>query len=511
MTQGRYESSAQAYRHRVRKRRGLLTAGVLTLFAAVASLPSAGAQVGGQAELATATTELATATINSSEALTRRVEPRDAQATVELIASADTARLAHLEEAFESLASRVSPSVVSISVAYRSLPDDEQALRGPALHGQALEAALAERARTAGTGFCIDRDGYILTSEHVISGAQSIWVTTDNGRVFPAMVVGSDPRQDIAVLKVPVQLQPVEVSDKPTRRGQWALVLGNPVGLATAGDLCLSVGVVSATERALPRLSTRENRDYHNLIQMTAEVNPGNSGGPVMGLDGKVIGMVAAVVLPQKVTDGIGFALPLDESLLAKIADLKAGRSVRYGFLGVSVMEPTEVQRVAGRVDNGGVVVTDVGLRTPADGSLRVGDLVTRFGDHAVAGAEEFMGMVGSAVPDVPVVVEFRRGGELLAATVLPSERLMPGPAVSRDTQRLRWRGMMLGMAPDGVVRVIDIDPSDPRLPTDIRPGQIIHSIAGTTVRDLPMLQTLLHITPDEQLTIDPELVAMDR
>ena len=92
------------------------------------------------------------------------------------------------------------------------------------------------------------------------------------------------------------------------KRGQWALTLGNPYGLATGGELAMSVGVVSATNRSLPRLSAQENRLYTNLIQTTAEINPGNSGGPLFDLEGRVIGVNAAVVLPQKNTNGIGFA-----------------------------------------------------------------------------------------------------------------------------------------------------------------------------------------------------------
>ncbi len=115
------------------------------------------------------------------------------------------------------------------------------------------------------------------------------------------------------------------------------LTLGNPYGLATGGEMAMSVGVVSATNRSLNRLSAQENRLYTNLIQTTAEINPGNSGGPLFDLEGRVIGVNAAVVLPQKNTNGIGFAFAVNDELLRKVAHMKAGEPVQHAYLGVSV------------------------------------------------------------------------------------------------------------------------------------------------------------------------------
>jgi hypothetical protein len=146
----------------------------------------------------------------------------------------------------------------------------------------------------------------------VVGRASQIWVTTDDRKVYPAVVVGSDPRSDLAVLKIPARgLRPVTFATGPVRRGQWTMAIGNPYGLAGDGELAVSVGVVSAVGRSLPKLSGKEDRLYQDLIQTTAQINPGNSGGPLFDLAGHVIGVNCAVILPVKQTNGIGFALPM--------------------------------------------------------------------------------------------------------------------------------------------------------------------------------------------------------
>src|SRR5205823_7464253 len=125
--------------------------------------------------------------------------------------------------------------------------------------------------------------------------------------------------------------------------------LGKPYGMAAGGEMAMSVGIVSALDRKLSGLSSREDRNYTNLIQTTAEINPGNSGGPLFNLQGEVIGINTAVVLPQKQTNGIGFAIPITPRVLEEIQALKEGREIVYGYLGVSVSTPgSQKRRAAG-------------------------------------------------------------------------------------------------------------------------------------------------------------------
>jgi S1-C subfamily serine protease len=233
------------------------------------------------------------------------------------VQAVSTLDLTGLQSQFGVVADRVAPSVVAISASCTPITGDE-VLRTESLNPQKLDAFLSKTTRTVGTGFFIDADGFILTNEHVICEAEQLWVTTDDRKVYPAIVIGSDPRSDLAILKIPASGVKVASLAKPgvVKRGQWTIAIGNPYGMAAEGEMAMSVGVVSATERSLPKLSQKEGRLYSNLIQTTAEIYPGNSGGPLFNLAGEVIGINTAVILPQKQTNGIGFAIPITEDML---------------------------------------------------------------------------------------------------------------------------------------------------------------------------------------------------
>ena len=272
-----------------------------------------------------------------------------------------------LEKRFEDVAERLSPSVVAISATDARVEADD-ALRSNRINPEKLAALLEPVDRTVGTGFIVDSDGYIVTNDHVVASTDHIWVTTDDHHVYPAIVVGSDPRADLAVLKIPAtNLPAVHFSDAAPRRGQWTVALGNPYGLAGSGGMSVSVGVVSATGRSLPKLSSKEDRLYTDLIQTTAQINPGNSGGPLFDVHGNVIGINAAVILPQKLTNGIGFAIPVTARVRHVIQDLKEGREIVYGWLGVRVTSPTPLEcKQAGLPVEGGAKIELIEPDSPA-------------------------------------------------------------------------------------------------------------------------------------------------
>ena len=415
--------------------------------------------------------------------------PAPAQDALPLTSRSDTVDLLGLEQSFRNVARTVTPGVVAITAAAEPAPADLDASRSSQLTGDLLDELLHSVPRVVGTGFCVDADGFVVTNEHVVRGATQLYVTTDDGRTFPALVVGTDPRSDLAVLKVPTTLPAVKLAPAGTLyRGQWTLAVGNPIGLAGRGNLCLSVGVVSAVGRELPRLSEREGRLYTNLIQTTAEVNPGNSGGPLFDLHGRVVGVVTAVVLPQDQTNGLGFAMPLDEAMRAKIDRLKQGRPVAHGFLGVTVAE----------VRDGGVRVSGVGEQTPADGLLRAGDVLLRLDGQAIDSPAAFVRLVSDAptTRDVPVALQ-RDGGEISVNVRLrPREDLVAG--VDLSGQRLRWRGATLAVAAKGGVRVCDLDPQSPLAAAGLTVGSVIADVAGRPVGDLVALQRVIDETPAE-------------
>src|SRR5262245_14732882 len=422
--------------------------------------------------------------------------------------------LNRLQEQFRVLADTLSPSVVSISVA-ATASDSDDALRSESMNGERLELALSKTTRTVGTGFVLDRDGYILTNEHVIADAAQIWVTSDSGTVWPAVVIGSDPRADVAVLKVPVtDLKPVTfAAPGSVKRGSWTIALGNPIGLAGAGSMSMSVGIVSATDRSLTKLNSQEQRLYTGLIQTTAEINLGNSGGPLFNIDGKVIGISTAVILPQKGTNGIGFAVPVNDELMAKVRDLREGREIVYGYLGARVSTPTVRQRrAAGAPDGVGVTIEDVEVDSPGHGLLCPGDIVLAIDDHAVTHSDEFVRVVGSSSVVRPTKYSVRRDGETINVAVQLRQRQLPSVAVNRASQRIRWRGMLLGPIPanwkgedparagQGLL-VIGIN-SDAR-DQGVRVGAIISSVAGKAVSSVTELQAIINDTAPELCRIE--------
>ena len=415
--------------------------------------------------------------------------PATAQEALPLTSQSDTVDLLGLEQSFRNVARTVTPGVVAITAAADPAPATVGDLRSSQLTAAVLDDLLHSAPRIVGTGFCVDADGFVVTNEHVVRDARQLYVTTDDGRTFPALVVGTDPRSDLAVLKVPTTLPPLAfAAPGTTYRGQWTVAVGNPIGLAGGGNLCMSVGVVSALGRELPRLSEREGRLYTNLIQTTAEVNPGNSGGPLFDLHGKVIGVVTAVVLPQEQTNGIGFAMPADEAMRAKIEQLKRGRPVTHGFLGVSVAE----------VRDGGVRVTGVGDAAPANNLLRVGDVLLRLDGQAIDSPAALVRLVSDASTTRDLPIALRRDGAELAVSVRlrPREDLTAGVDVTG--QRLRWRGATLAVAANGGVRVCALEADSPLAAAGLGVGSVIADVAGRPVRDLVALQRVIDETPVE-------------
>lgn len=440
-------------------------------------------------------------------------QARTAAAQIE---PSDTLELAGLQEKFEAVAKRVSPAVVAISATEENVSADA-ALRTENVNPDKLAKLLDAADRTVGTGFIVDSDGYIATNDHVVAKAQQLWVTTDDRKVYPAIVVGSDPRADLAVLKIPAKgLPAVTFATQPARRGQWTIAIGNPYGLSSEGSMCVSVGVVSAVGRSLPKLSGKEDRLYSDLIQTTAQINPGNSGGPLFNLDGRVIGINTAVILPQKSTNGIGFAIPATERFSQIVADLKQGREIVYGFLGVKANTPSAVERRdAGLSDECGALIETVDAGSPADEArLRQGDIIAQFNGVRVEDSDQFIRVIGAAPVGPKVKAVVYRKGNMQVLEVALKRRESAGRPVTRESQRFRWRGMLLGPIPsnwepgaarpaNGVMVIgLEADSAAAKA-SGVTPGAIITHIGGQEVADVPSLQRLLNELPQDKWTIE--------
>jgi len=283
-----------------------------------------------------------------------------------------------MEEAFSAVAGRVMPAVVNVSTVPKrtASPAPDEADRFKEFFGEEFFERYFRRrprddTRASGSGVIVDGNGYILTNNHVIENAQDIVVRLSDARKFTAKLVGSDPKTDLAVLKVEAAtpLPVAELGDSDALRvGQWAIAIGNPFGL----DRTVTVGIISATARTRVGVTT-----YENFIQTDASINPGNSGGPLLNLDGRVIGVNTAIVASGQ---GIGFSIPINMAREVMRQLITSGRVVR-GWLGVVIQDLNDQLAASfGAREKEGVLVADVMRGGPAEsGGLRVGDIIVEF------------------------------------------------------------------------------------------------------------------------------------
>jgi serine protease Do len=339
--------------------------------------------------------------------------------------------------------------------------------------------------RSLGSGFIIDREGYIITNNHVIEGASEIRVRLSTQREFEAEVVGRDSKTDLALIKVKsFQDLPVEElgdSDK-LEIGEWVMAIGNPFGLSHT----VTVGIVSAKGRVIG------SGPYDDFIQTDASINPGNSGGPLFNMNGEVVGINTAIVATGQ---GIGFAIPIN---VAKeiIPQLKKKGKVTRGGIGVYVQKLTpDLAKSFGLEQSKGALVADVIPGSAAEaGGIRRGDVITKFNGKEIDEMNELPRIVASTPVGKEVeVVILREGkpmtlklkvGELkdeAAAPTLEKTKLELGMSVQEITpeiaQQLRLRESM------GVV-VSQVEPGGTADEAGIERGDVIREVNGYLIRN---------------------------
>jgi len=331
------------------------------------------------------------------------------------------ADLDSLEQAFVELARKVSPSVVAIETECHQKPASESAAGG------------RKRIPMVGSGVVIDAAGLILTNDHVIRDGDKIFVTIDGGDRFQAQVVSRDQRSDLAVISIKAQdLVPGEFGDLgEVSVGQWALAMGNPFGTARDGRLGLSYGIVSALGKSLHALEENGKKYYGNLIQTTADINPGNSGGPLFNIKGQVIGINTAIETKSGVSEGLGFAVPISSRTKCIIETLARGEEVKYGFLGVNIMnlDPQSL-KVVSEANRWGVQVTRVFEDSPAwMAKIQEDDLILEFDSTFIKNTDHLIRVVGATPVGVTVpIVVYRQNHQLvLDVTISEREQILVG------------------------------------------------------------------------------------
>ncbi|WP_238380927.1 Do family serine endopeptidase [Alkalilacustris brevis] len=396
---------------------------------------------------------------------------------------------------FADLAETVSPTVVNITTSTTVASPTDQMPQMP--EGSPFEDFFRDffdrmpdgnrpprRSQALGSGFVISEDGYIVTNNHVIEDADEIRVEFFSGLQLDAVLVGTDPQTDIALLKVEHDevLPHVPFGDSEgSRVGDWVIAVGNPLGQGFS----VSAGIISAKGRVL-------QGGYDDYIQTDAAINRGNSGGPLFNMDGEVIGVNTAILSPTGGSIGIGFAM--SSAVVMRVVDqLKEFGETRRGWIGVRIQDVTpEIAEAIGLDEARGALVTDVPDGPSREAGVQAGDVIVTFDGTEVADTRDLVRKVGdSAAGSVIEMVVFREGEEVALTVTLGQRELAeaaspdtaPSPAEPQSAEIL---GMMLEPLTDALreelglssgtagLAVTDVDELSEAWSKGLRPGDII-------------------------------------
>jgi serine protease Do len=344
-----------------------------------------------------------------------------------------------------------------------------------------------------GSGFFISADGYAVTNNHVVEGADKVEVTTDAGKTYTAKVIGTDPRTDLALIKVEggSDFPFAKLSPGKARIGDWVLAVGNPFGLGGT----VTAGIVSASGRDIG------NGPYDDFIQIDAPVNKGNSGGPAFDMQGNVIGVNTAIYSPSGGSIGIAFSIPAS-TVQSVVAQLKDKGSVSRGWIGVQIQPVTQdIADSLGLKKAEGALVAEPQVDGPAaKAGIQSGDVITAVNGTTVKDARELARTIGSFAPgnSIKLTVLHKGQDKVVDLTLgkLPSEKEARADFDHRDRGRYsRGSGVpylgltvapaasVAGAGKDGVV-VTDVDPNSAAAERGFKEGDVILEVAGKSVGD---------------------------
>jgi serine protease Do len=416
------------------------------------------------------------------------------------------------ELSFANLIEKVRPAVVSVKVkventammdestdsnSFQNSPDSnpfEQFFKrfgGNGMPGNIRPQRQFSQA--VGSGFFISSDGLIVTNNHVIDHSAEVTVTTDDGKILTAKIVGRDPKTDLALLKVtdPGTYPYVSFAKSSPRVGDWVVAMGNPFGLGGTA----TAGIVSARGRDIGA------GPYDDFLQIDAPVNKGNSGGPTFNSNGEVVGVNTAIFSPSGGSVGIAFDIP-SEAASPVITALRDKGEVVRGYIGVQIQAVTpELAESFGLKNIKGALVAESQKNTPAaEAGVKAGDVITAVDGEAVAGPKELSRKIGSMRPNDTVKLDIIRDGKQQTINVklaeLPNEK--SAKADSEDVRSGATFGLQLAPAKDvGAgntgVAVVSVDPAGLGADQGIREGDVILEVAGKPVSDPGQVKAALN------------------
>jgi serine protease Do len=452
------------------------------------------------------------------------------------LSDATTAPARELSRAFEAVAARVKPAVVSVysekTVKLRGddggLPFGDDFFRqffgpgGPGGSGDPRHRPAPREYRVPqhgmGSGMIVDTDGHILTNYHVVSDVDKVKIQLADKRQFDAEVVGTDQKSDMAIIKikgrVPKDLPTVTLGDSDALQvGDWVLAIGAPFGLTQT----VTAGIISATGRGDVGVA-----DYEDFLQTDAAINPGNSGGPLVDMSGFVIGINTAIATSIGQYAGVGFAIPSD-MVKRVMPTLVKGESVTRGFLGVSIQDVTA--ELAGKfhlAGTEGALVSQISAGSPAENAgFHVGDVILKYRGKAVTDTRELRNLVAATDPGTKADVTILRDGVEKTLTVSVGKLSADEVASSKEsggTEGDEATGLdrfglsvqplttdlaqQLGYEGQQGVLVASVDPGGPAASARLQPGDLIVEVDRAPVRSVEQLRKKLEKAKDNALLL---------
>ena len=414
---------------------------------------------------------------------------------------------------FSELSEKLSPTVVNVRVTKVEKVgfNHHQMPEGP--FGEFFERFFkhmpqqpeGRRSQGAGSGVIINPDGTILTNNHVVEDAKEVIVTLTDKKEYKAMVVGRDPKTDLAVLKIESDgsLPAAAMGDSEDLKvGDWVVAIGNPFGLSHT----VTSGIVSAKGRVIGA------GPYDDFIQTDASINPGNSGGPLFNMKGEVIGINTAII---PFGQGIGFAIPVNTAK-PLIPQLVSTGKVTRSYLGVNIQTITPDLAKAMKLDEAsGALVADVTSGSPADkAGIRRGDVIMSYDKKDVTDSHDLPAMVAATPVGQKVSVKVNRNGKVKKLTVktgrLPSDdtelEASASPAKGKWGLQLQELNPQLaehlGLKTDEGLVVVGVSPDSPAADAGIRQGDVILEVNRKPVETIEQAKKHLRATQDENSTL---------
>jgi len=407
------------------------------------------------------------------------------------VTASKSAELSSTKADFVELAKKLNPTVVNVFtshiIKYKGMPKgayrDDMFRMFEQFFGRELEAPREQKTNSLGSGFIINKDGYIITNNHVIDGADKISVKLFDGKEYSAKLIGFDEETDVAVIKIDVKndLPFAYLGDSSkTQVGEWAVAIGNPLGHSNT----VTAGIVSAKGRLMPEVSF-----YNDFIQTDAAINPGNSGGPLVNVNGEVIGIntainrIAGTSMGAIPIEGIGFAIPIN-NVKTVLQSLVKGEKVTHKntWLGVALSDINESLTKNLKLDDNveGALVTEVMPNSPAlKAGIAVYDVITSFDGTAIKSAGEFVLAIKRAVPGKTYNIEFIRDGKKKTVSVTLVEKKEEDKTSPKEKKAQEQAETKFGVQVkasekgEGVV-VVDIDQNSPAAFSGLMQGDLI-------------------------------------